>query len=420
MIIKPEIKYIIDNTKKRANCVVIVPTFNWFELVKKFIDLIKLQTIVPDIIIVDNNSSDWTTEKIQNMAPEVIILIAKENYASSWWQYLWQKYAYEKWYEWIILSDYDAYPIDNNLIETLIKNAWENQTIDMINSAESNKPNYYVFHYWILHRKAIEKIWFVDYTFFVYWDDEDYYLRQNKWGIHRNKISCKYYHPMKTFMSAKFSYFITRNFLYIQIKYHNIISFLFFLLSFSLSNLILKYSWWYKFYFYFFILWLKDLFTNNFNKNIEIINSNLIDSFDIQNEKIDDFFTRYKLKNNVLFSIKEMMEWINIIEKYKVKNNINKRLFLKESVWKDTLVSSYFINSSTIIQSILFKKIVFIKNINTKENYIEFFEVSNKIYKTIFILFLFVLYLLPIIIYSILLVINYYIIYKKNKKSKIF
>jgi len=55
----PTISKIVDNlTNKRKNICIVMPTYNQYNETKKNIDILKKQTLVPDIIIVDNNSSD--------------------------------------------------------------------------------------------------------------------------------------------------------------------------------------------------------------------------------------------------------------------------------------------------------------------------------------------------------------------------
>jgi len=417
---KPVIREIIDPIKTRSSIAIVMPILNHYEESVKNIKLIKQQTSVPDIIIVDNNSSIEIKKKLLEEFKDVIFLLADSNYWSAWWRYLWQKYAYEKWYERIIINDIDAYPVDNDLIERLIKNAWKNQVVDIVNIAERDFPVKQIFHYWIINRYIIDKIWFVDYRFFLYWDDVDYDIRLGKWWIHRIGIDAKYFHPMKNFFPSKFNYFFTRNRLYTRLKHCNLISFISFisfLLSFSLSNLILRYLWGYKYYFNFFILWLKDLLLNDFSNNEKIINSALNDKIVFKKEKINLFFEKYNSDKRALFSIKDIIEWENIVKKYWVKKNHNERFFIKikNKIWKKILISWGFSNSSTIIQSIFFKEVVFIKDIKIKENLIEYFELKNYFHRKITTIFIFILCIPLIIIYTLILKMLY--IFRNKSKS---
>lgn len=139
-ITEPKIKKIIDNCKhNRRNICIILPTFNQYNETKKNIELLKKQTLVPDIIIVDNNSNDNTFEKLSEEYNDIILIKSAWNYWGAWGFYLWQKYAYEQWYEWIILNDNDAYPVDNNLIENLLKYSTKEISAQPMNITEKWK-----------------------------------------------------------------------------------------------------------------------------------------------------------------------------------------------------------------------------------------------------------------------------------------
>lgn len=405
---KPIISELIDHCKnKRKNVCIVLPTFNQYNETKKNIDLIKKQTLVPDIIIVDNNSNDWTFDNFLQEYEDIILIKSAWNYWWAWWFYLWQKYAYENWYERIILNDNDAHPIDDKLIENIIKHKKNWHYSSFINSAEENISSLKILHFWVYTRNEIENKWFIDYKLFIYWDDVEYYNRFNNPNL--IEIDSKYYHPMKNFYPSKMIYFLIRNSNYNNIKYHWLQKIIFDNTIFLFSSLIYKYLWWLNNYFYFFKIWLLDILKYNFSKNEEIISSNLNDWIKFQKLKINNFLNKYKNNNNTLFSIKKIFNWKEINKEFSIKNIEIPR---KEIFWKQIFITNWFNSEHRIILSFYFDKVIFIKDIFWDTYEIEFFEFENKKFKKILVLLVFLIYFFPILILSIIL-------YIKNKLKKL-
>ncbi|MEW6529055.1 MAG: glycosyltransferase [Candidatus Micrarchaeota archaeon] len=105
--------------------IIIIPCYNEKEIVLKHIDLLSKQTTNNfDVIVVLSNIMDCS--EIEKIIREVkynfgIILVKRAiDSGSAGGFYLGEKYAIEKGYQCIILADADAFPIDNNIVETLI------------------------------------------------------------------------------------------------------------------------------------------------------------------------------------------------------------------------------------------------------------------------------------------------------------
>lgn len=208
--------------EKKSELCVISPTYNQYNLIKKLILLLKKQSIKPDIIIVDQNSNDNTYELLRSKFKDITIIKTKKNYGCAGGMYIGQKYAYEKGYKYMILNDNDAYPIDKNIIEHLIKNCDENTVVQPFNVSEEekNSKTIYVFHMACYHRKTIEKIGFVNYKLFLYGEDTEYLIRLRRNKINIKKIPSRYSHPMKTYQTPNATYFYIRNALHnMTIKY---------------------------------------------------------------------------------------------------------------------------------------------------------------------------------------------------------
>jgi len=191
----------------------IIITCNQKEITKKTLSLLQKQTLIPDIIVVDNFSNDGTKEEIEKEFPPVIVLRTKENYGSSGGQYIGTRYAYEKGYEWIIMSDNDALPVSENLIETLIDEASPmviTQPLNQIEETEIN-PTILLFHYGCFHRSIVERIGFPMFHLFLLHDDTEYLNRARQFFSVKKIITVKYSHPIKCgYLPSRF-YFCVRN-----------------------------------------------------------------------------------------------------------------------------------------------------------------------------------------------------------------
>lgn len=346
----------------------------------------------------DNNSNDWTFDKFSTEYNDIILIKSAWNYWWAWWFYLWQKYAYENWYEWIILNDNDAYPIDNKLIEQIRINKKEWQHNSFINTAEEDTPSLKVLHFWIYTKNEIKNKWFIDYKLFIYWDDVEYYNRFNNFNL--IEIKTKYYHPMKNFYPSKMIYFLVRNQNYNNKKYKWLKNIIIDNIVFLFSSLIYKNLWWLNNYFYFFKKWLEDALKNDFSKNEEIISSSKEDLIDFQKINIKHFINKYKNNKKILFSIKKIFKWRDIHKNFNIQNTEIPRC---EIFWKKILITNWFNSIHRILLSFYFKKVIFIKDIYWDKNEIEYFEFNNKFFKKIIVILFFLLYLPIIIIFSILL-----------------
>lgn len=60
------------NKKNKTNVLVVIPTYNSWVTLKECIASIQKQVLKPlEIIVVDNNSSDGTTDKIRKIFPSI-------------------------------------------------------------------------------------------------------------------------------------------------------------------------------------------------------------------------------------------------------------------------------------------------------------------------------------------------------------
>jgi GT2 family glycosyltransferase len=351
--------------KKRNDVALIFVTCNQKEITAKTIDLLlKHQTIIPDIIIVDNFSNDGTKEKIKKDFPSVIVLKTKGNYGGSGGQYIGMRYAYEKGYEWIIMSDNDAIPVSENLIEELVKNASNNiVTQPWNNFGDSHNNDAFAMHYACYSKYIINKIKFPLFDFFLYGDDIEYSLRvkNNGFGIKKLKNTF-YFHPTKRSFLPSRQYFYFRNFLNIFLFYNKFAKILlegFVFINSAFAYKIIKERDLYIFG----ISGIKN-FLENKNDNTYIskpskiyskIISSPLETFRKENHKavvtvFDDSNKKLKMKNN--YGKIKKMEWLMIFFKH--------RTVIVESINSCGLIFSAFLFG---------KKIIAIEDIDSKKVY---------------------------------------------------
>lgn len=193
----------------------VIVTFNRKDLLKKTIDWLLNQTVeLEKIIIINNNSTDWTEEMILSKYnfEKIQYINSWWNIWGAWWFNLWMKEAYNQWADWIWVMDDDVEPL-NNWLENILKyiNVWDiiNPTKLLIDNSYYNwiklwkkylnpilldrnkiftKSNYYninttCFEWMFVNKETIKKIWFPDKNFFIIGDDTEYWLRANKDNI---------------------------------------------------------------------------------------------------------------------------------------------------------------------------------------------------------------------------------------------
>jgi len=220
-------------------------SYNQKETTNKLISLLKKQKNADDfdIIIVDNGSTDGTYNYLKSEHKDIVILKTNKNYGYSGGSCIGMMYAYDKGYNYIILTDNDAFPVSKNLISELIKNCNENtvscpiwiENDERIKSKEEIKivensaiwidgkkrtkeeVNVAVpFLYLCLHREIIKRVGFPYFHYFLYYDDAEYVRKIYANGIKIVKVPATMSHPkLVSILPLTRYYFIFRNqFLY--------------------------------------------------------------------------------------------------------------------------------------------------------------------------------------------------------------
>lgn len=97
----------------------VVVTFNRLDMLKDTIKALQVQTIAPQIIVVNNGSTDGTTEYLKKLGNELIV-INQENTGGAGGFFTGMKYACENNYDFVWVMDDDVIPATNAL-EILVK-----------------------------------------------------------------------------------------------------------------------------------------------------------------------------------------------------------------------------------------------------------------------------------------------------------
>jgi len=197
--------------EKRSDICIVIPTFNQYEVTAKSVALLAKQTVACDIVVVDNASTDGTYERLAEEFTHITLLKSKVNSGGSGGLYLGQKYAYERGYEYIVLSDNDAFAVDDNLIESIVNVADDSHIAAFVNAAEEDEPSIKIFHFGCYHRRLIERIGLVAYHYFIYGDDVEYEYRLRQAGVETINVWVRYAHPMKYHYPVNRVYFDIRN-----------------------------------------------------------------------------------------------------------------------------------------------------------------------------------------------------------------
>ena len=198
----------------------VVVTYNRLELFKECVDALRRQTRKLDaIIVIDNSSTDGTTEWLNHQSDLTVIL--QDNGGGAAGFYRGMKEAYNLGFDWIWVMDDDVEPIATCLEEMLNSNLAYENAFDVLQPNRKFKDkevdwqygtkfNFYnpfqpeavkhikvsqfgeerikkfvsfPFEGPMFSRKVIEKVGFADSRFFIWYDDTEYAARVHYAGF---------------------------------------------------------------------------------------------------------------------------------------------------------------------------------------------------------------------------------------------
>jgi GT2 family glycosyltransferase len=236
----------------------VVVTYNRVNFLEVLINSLRNQTHKLDsIIVVNNSSTDGTTEWLNEQRD--LVIITQINQGSSGGQYTGIKSAYEKGFDWIWLVEDDILP-NENCLELLLNN-FDVMTIRAPLLLEKDMNPFYHFavkynltnpfhSFWdsiidenlvkqenfdavgitfegaLINRKVVEKIGYPEKKFFIYADDTEYFIRASLANFKiivvtsANCIRHFDYIESKTFTWK--NYYIIRNIIAVSVLHGNI------------------------------------------------------------------------------------------------------------------------------------------------------------------------------------------------------
>jgi rhamnopyranosyl-N-acetylglucosaminyl-diphospho-decaprenol beta-1,3/1,4-galactofuranosyltransferase len=239
----------------------VIVTYNRLELLKHCINALQVQTRpVDDVIIVNNGSTDGTTEWLANQ--NQFKVINQPNSGSAGGFYTGIKAADAGNYKWLWLMDDDGYPAENCL-EKLLEAAgkkpevsvWGCIVLDRDNNDElafdcaavsTNEGRIDLsiefidnwapfFNGILLTADTVKKVGYPDPRLFIWGDEMEYFQRiANSGAIIKSTTKAIFYHPKDRLYSTRFNgdyvydglinwkaYCFFRNRAYLGRKYHN-------------------------------------------------------------------------------------------------------------------------------------------------------------------------------------------------------
>lgn len=188
---------------------IIIVTYNAMKWAKRCFDSLQTSSVVPDVFVVDNGSTDGTQTFVQNNYPEVIFQQSETNLGFGAANNIGLKYALDNNYDYVYLLNQDAW-VMTDTFEKLIKISQNNPEFGLISPMQMNADLYHIdknfcsniFSYykqeiindiynrnlkyiyettpfvmaahWFLTRKCIQKVGLFSPTFKHYGEDNNY------------------------------------------------------------------------------------------------------------------------------------------------------------------------------------------------------------------------------------------------------
>jgi hypothetical protein len=226
---------------KNSNCVVVFVTYNLVDATKSLLNYLKLQSSSFDVLVVDNHSDVDSWEKLRNVNNNINLIRTIDNLGSGGGNAIALEWALNREYDFILVTEDDALPVQVALVDEMFENSNEN-SITKIKYLNENCASF-SFHFTVYPYKLLNLIGVPDPSFFMIQDDLEFLKRQiegqKKLNISDNFLSnLEYTHPTyKAKKSIWAEYFDIRNGLFIDEKYSSLLDQI---LNFSIK---LPYCW---------------------------------------------------------------------------------------------------------------------------------------------------------------------------------
>jgi rhamnopyranosyl-N-acetylglucosaminyl-diphospho-decaprenol beta-1,3/1,4-galactofuranosyltransferase len=236
----------------------LVVTYNRLELLKRCITHLQAQTVSPDILVINNSSTDGTEKFLEQNG---IDHITQENTGSAGG---WSSGLREGWargYQYLWMMDDDGFP-DKHALEILLNNA-NDETICIsslvvkenareelvfgmplmnkkglpvifssrrkyytrkeVPSEDGKYPHAHLFNGALVNLQKAKEVGNIDMTYFMYGDEVDFFYRMKKKGQVATALKALHYHPdvSKRSIDKKKVYYFIRNTIILNHLYFN-------------------------------------------------------------------------------------------------------------------------------------------------------------------------------------------------------
>ena len=121
----------------KMKILVIIVTYNAMQWAERCFDSLRKSTIVPDVFVVDNGSTDETQTYIQHNYPEVKFIQSKENLGFGKANNMGMQYALDNEYDYVYLLNQDAWVMEDTF-EKLIEISLRNQEYGVLSPFQMN------------------------------------------------------------------------------------------------------------------------------------------------------------------------------------------------------------------------------------------------------------------------------------------
>lgn len=216
----------IEFPQKSKNILVFV-TYNLVREAKILLNYLDTQESEFDILVIDNHSEIkcWDDLKFNNK--HFNLIRTSDNLGGSGGYAIALEWCIQREYEYILVTEDDAFPGQPNLVDEMFRNASPNSYVTV--RYKNEECNSFSFHFTIYPLRLIQKIGVPDPTFFMIQDDLEFLKRQKignkKLEIFENNLSQLWYtHP--TYKAKKniwTEYFDARNGLFVDEEYSGFI-----------------------------------------------------------------------------------------------------------------------------------------------------------------------------------------------------
>jgi len=362
---------------KNSDTIVLILCYNQIDNVKKICTFYSEQPV--DILFVDNHSNDGTFEfLLENYKDKFNIIRTKENLGGAGGFALGIEFVVSRGYDYCILTEEDAIPLDKDIIEEMLR--YKNKNVEVLTKYYELNRSFFAFHFHLYPTWLFKKVGIPNKNLFFRADDWEYkerienFLRTKK-GFRKIVIDKYYSHPLiKRGFGILSNYFKFRNSLFVYSIFPKKNKFI------SIGTTLVKHIW-------------NGVFSLFYDRNICWL-LQVKDGFcdflrlKLPNKRRIEQYRKCKLKpKNYKIKELELSEFIDKYKEYRLVSNI-----LRSSIIGDKFGNSLscFIgdkfNNSGRILCFLARKIIFIEEIDFINEKVHFIEYGNNQFVTISLL----------------------------------